>query len=276
MNATYRTESLPKNRNLMTIILGARCQDGVVLVGDRKMTNKNEYEITYLFDDKITGELNGVLTGFSGDRGAFETFRHKLRDRVTDMVKQEIKDVIQTKIVFQNFGFSIDKIRGIIYEVQNRLFRDHRDYEYEILVGFSSNYTQDKKSVLFHSFPDGLSNPINEVNVIGTGAPYSSYFIRRYWDKNMRMTEFAQLADLIIRFIDNDRYKLNDGIGLNPENPYPQVRYIPDDHDYCMPYNDDKPKPDCSPSLSELKDFKFESEKMLDIIRRLPFPMSRS
>ena len=92
----------------------------------------------------------------------------------------------------------------------------------------------------------------------------------------MKMADFAQLSDLIVRFIDNERFKLNDGVGLNPENPYPQIRYIPDSHDYCKPYNDNKPKSDCSPSLSELKDFKLESEKMLDTIQQLPFPMSRS
>jgi 20S proteasome alpha/beta subunit len=272
MNTTYKTENISKNRKSMTIILGARCKDGIVLVADSKITDKNEFEISYLHDNKITGELTGILTGFSGDRGTFETFRHQLRDKVSDIIKLQLKEVIQTKVMYEDFGVSIDKFRGIIYEIQNRLFKEHRNYEYEILVGVSSRYFSDRKSILFHSLPNGTSVPIKEVKVIGTGAPYASYFVRRYWHKEMKMEEFAQLSDLIIRFISNDRYNLNDGVGLDSGNPYPQIRYIPDDPDCCKQYNNGQPKYDCSPLTSELENFKTKSEKMLQTIHQLPFP----
>ena len=62
----------------MTLILGAKCVDGVVLVGDRKFTVTDLYGTTYIYGDKILGELNGVLTGFSGDLGAFQVFTRKI------------------------------------------------------------------------------------------------------------------------------------------------------------------------------------------------------
>ena len=76
------------------------------------------------------------------------------------------------------------------------------------------------------------------------------------------MLEFAQLADLAIRFVsDND---LADGeVGLDKKYPYPQIHYLPDDPNFCKPYHRGKPKLDCEATLDELKQFKTESEKKL-------------
>ena len=55
----------------------------------------------------------------------------------------------------------------------------------------------------------------------------------------MKMKEFAQLADFIIRYVDVEaklslsKYKLDNAVGLNPERPYPQVIYIPNNPKYC-------------------------------------------
>ena len=66
----------------MTLLMGARCVDGVILAGDRKMTQTLSSGIHYLYHEKITGEIDGILTGFAGDAGAFEVFRTTLRDYV--------------------------------------------------------------------------------------------------------------------------------------------------------------------------------------------------
>ena len=58
----------------MTLILGDRCRDGVVLVRTKKLSSIGKRGIQYQYGDKITDELWGVLTGFSGDAGAFQIF----------------------------------------------------------------------------------------------------------------------------------------------------------------------------------------------------------
>jgi 20S proteasome alpha/beta subunit len=57
----------------MTIILGVKCIDGIVLVGDRKLRDSNKTDFSY--GDKITGEVKGFLTAFSGDKSVFDLFR---------------------------------------------------------------------------------------------------------------------------------------------------------------------------------------------------------
>jgi 20S proteasome alpha/beta subunit len=64
----------------MTLIMGARCKDGVVLVADRKLTYPDRSQVNY--GDKITGEIVGVLTAFSGDQGTFELFTNRVRNYV--------------------------------------------------------------------------------------------------------------------------------------------------------------------------------------------------
>jgi 20S proteasome alpha/beta subunit len=58
--------------NNMTLILASRCIDGVVIIADRKFTPIGTIGIRYQYGNKITGELRGILTAFSGDAGAFK------------------------------------------------------------------------------------------------------------------------------------------------------------------------------------------------------------
>ena len=51
----------------MTFILGARCTDGVVLVGDTRFTIDDG--IDWIYDYKIFGNYDGLLIGFAGIRG---------------------------------------------------------------------------------------------------------------------------------------------------------------------------------------------------------------
>ena len=62
----------------MTYILGSRCKDGVVLVADTKITVDDGAR--YDYDDKITGDIRGVLIGFSGNKEPFTEFGMRLRE----------------------------------------------------------------------------------------------------------------------------------------------------------------------------------------------------
>jgi 20S proteasome alpha/beta subunit len=60
----------------MTYILGANCTDGVVLVGDRKITLDNG--AAHEFEDKLFVLTPWMVVGSSGISGLFEKFREKL------------------------------------------------------------------------------------------------------------------------------------------------------------------------------------------------------
>jgi len=47
----------------MTVIVGASCSDGIVIVGDRKFTYRNK---STKYGTKLFGDLRHVIIGFAG------------------------------------------------------------------------------------------------------------------------------------------------------------------------------------------------------------------
>jgi 20S proteasome alpha/beta subunit len=56
----------------LTVIIGAKCLDGIVLIADRKLTRRNG-EVR--FSDKIIGDIRHFLIGYTGDAEMFDIFR---------------------------------------------------------------------------------------------------------------------------------------------------------------------------------------------------------
>lgn len=237
-------------RSTMTLIMGARCIDGVVLVADRKINSREESEPVY--GDKITGEIREILTGFSGDRGTFELFTNRLRSYAREMDEQ-----------IKKRRTDIDEIIWHIHEIKMDFRNKPGRYKFELMVGISSKYFTNRKSTLNYFYDDGGFIPVDKCKAIGEGKIHALYYLQRYYYENMTMRRFAQLGDFIIRYIDNEQYRLDNTVGLDPKYPYPQIIYIPDDPDYCKPYNNGQIKFDCTPTQKDLKGFKSFSEKKL-------------
>jgi 20S proteasome alpha/beta subunit len=257
----------------MTLIFGAKCVDGVVLAGDRKFTMTDVYGTHYIYGDKILGELNGVLTGFSGDLGAFQVFSRTLKNYVRNKMGQDIKKVMDEPLRAPIIGPTIDEVMLKISQIQKEFHDKYSKNRYNVLVGISGNYFPDRSSLLYHFYSDGRSIPITEAKTIGSGSQYASYFLKRYWRSNKTtMLQFAQLCDFIIRYVGHSRIKLDSGVGLRNEHPYPQIIFIPNDTNFCRIYNNGQSKLNCSPTQDHLNTFRQNSENMLNTLDQLPAP----
>jgi 20S proteasome alpha/beta subunit len=233
----------------MTLIIGARCRDGVVLVADSKRTE--EYDdfvcsLPVLPDNKIIGGIEGVLIAYSGPGGVFTT---RLRHVINYITQHE--GFYEHNMVRMPFTIFRVQISSIQYDLWNAT---HQNYHFEVLLGISAMYFPDSlRSSLIYFYPHGTLSIIKDFRAIGSGAPFASYYLKRYWHNEMKMKEFAQLADFIIKYVDVEaksslsKYKLDNAVGLNPECPYPQVIYIPNNPNYCKPYNKGESRLDCSP-----------------------------
>lgn len=248
----------------MTLILGSRCRDGVVLVADRKFSGTDTIggiHMTYN-NSKITGELDGILTGFSGDVGTFQLFTIDLRNHVNNATE----------------AMSFDATMLKVSEIQREFYDRYENYRYKVLMGVASKYSSVNRSSLYYFESDGRCLPKSEPKAIGSGSPYAYYFLKRYWHENQTtMEQFAQLSDFIIRYISNPKLSLDDAVGLdNQDNQYqyPQIIYIPDDPEFSRIYNDGQPKIDCFPTVSRLNEFRRNSENMLDTLYKISPPWS--
>jgi len=257
----------------MTLILGAKCVDGVVMVGDRKFSVTDVHGTQYIYGDKILGELNGVLTGFSGDLGAFQVFTRTLKIYVSVKREEDIKRAMAEPLRAPIIGPTIDQVMLKISQIQKEFHDKYSKNRYNVLIGISGSYFPDRISVLYHFYSDGRSIPITESKTIGSGSQYASYFLKRYWRSNQTtMLQFAQLCDFIIRYVSHTRVTLDSGVGLRDEQSYPQILFIPNTPNFCGSYNNEQPKLDCSPTQPQLNEFRQNSENMLDTLHQIPAP----
>jgi 20S proteasome alpha/beta subunit len=201
----------------MTYLLGARCKDGVVLLGDRKFTI--DYGADETFDDKITGEIPGILTGFSGTRRMFERFRAEIRNYVTSYYRTN-KDNVSTDL------FLIE-LSDIMNNINNKF--GTRDENFDLLAGMSGTNFADQKSRLFYFYDDGSFEPVNRYKAIGSGWPYGMIYLKELWKNNdISIDLAAETGYFIVKYIES--YGLNNTVGLEKEgkNRYPQIHFLPD------------------------------------------------
>jgi 20S proteasome alpha/beta subunit len=62
-------------RRDLTYIPGGRCTDGIVLIGDRRVTRGSD---GYEYEHKIFADVRNVVIGASGIVGLFDKFRREI------------------------------------------------------------------------------------------------------------------------------------------------------------------------------------------------------
>ena len=183
----------------MTYILGARCVDGVVLVSDQKRLRGNIPS----YKEKLMQVLPSVVMGGAGTSGLIERFSDEIKEQVQN---QQITQYIQ-----------------LLQFVENRSIELSQTYaprvgHFEILIGVRVVDTARLYNIVTQQ---GFAEPVKEHVAIGSGVPYGSLLLEKFWDKNMTMNDFAKLGYLLIKFV--IEMKLDDNVGGEPI-----VWFIPD------------------------------------------------
>ena len=87
----------PIKNEPMTLIIGAKCNNGVVIIADRKITHiYSNNSIEYDYGNKLFGILSHIIIGSSGNTGMFDLFELRSMEYVT---KNEVSiDYIITRL----------------------------------------------------------------------------------------------------------------------------------------------------------------------------------
>lgn len=191
------------NRKDMTYILGARCKDGVVLIGDRKVELEEGTDFDY--EDKIFMDVKHLVIGSSGVSELFDKFRTRLLTYISKHPK----------------GMDID---AFVIEVENITKQLNEKYRealmggtFDVLIGIELPQT----SILQYVSPYGVAGHVRKYKVIGHGEPYGSVFLKQLWNRNMTMKQTAELGFFIIKYI--EELQLDNSVG-----GVPQIWFIPD------------------------------------------------
>lgn len=203
----------------MTYILGARCKDGVVLVGDTKVTIDGGSDSSY--GKKITTPFpNAVVMGAAGAGGFYKDFQNRI-----------IKEVFETEINKGKQCFELTRIEGFSILI-GKVLKDMNEYYVRERNIFLNNLQilcatriNDSKSQLHLFNPLGFPEPITQYKPIGHGASYGKLFLKNIWKSSMGMEQTAKLGLFVIKCIQD--LNLDTKVGYDGEY-LPQVFYIPD------------------------------------------------
>lgn len=165
----------------MTYILGSKCSDGVVLVGDRKITLDGG--ATHEYEDKLFAEGPWMVIGSSGVTGLFDKFREALATWVASPKNDNtlVGLTTQIEIITRDLNTSYRSVLG--------------GQVFDVLLGIKPTIGTSLKYI----HPSGFAEEVRRYKVIGRGEPYGSYFLKHWWQPNKTMLEVAELGFFIIK-----------------------------------------------------------------------------
>lgn len=195
---------LSEGRDL-TYILGARCKDGIVLVGDKRVSRGYG---SYEYEDKIFSDVTNVVIGASGVVGLFDKFRRKVSSVAS----------LDPNINADDFVGQAEKIA---YNLNTEYAERTRGRTIDLLVA----YGKIRIGQLLYITPRGLGEEVRRYQVIGSGEPYGAYLLKKSWRPDLTMKQVAVLGSLIIKHIEDNQLEEAVGVGKAGD---PQIWFISD------------------------------------------------
>jgi len=228
----------------MTLILGSRCSDGVVLVADKIVTNQTD-GLNFYFAEKLFSILHNVVIGSSGSSGNFELFRNHIAAYINrNQTKANVNEILLT-------------LSSQTYALNERYRTRHSSAIFDILVGIGH---QDKPATLTYLNSFGLLNPEAKYRLIGSGSRYAKTFLERIWNRDMTMAKVAEIGYFVIKYI--EELKLDHTVGLDTRGP--QIWFIPDHYAKNIAQNERKKDIVRQADNQEMNDFAEHVKKRLD------------
>ena len=222
-NSFYRFKGFRKD---MTYILGARCKDGVVLVGDTKVTVGGGTDFQY--GKKIVQPLSNVIMGSAGASGLYKAVQDRIITAIVHMERESQEIAKQQNINWQPVIITEEQFHTLISQVIRQMHCDFNEDRYMIsynLMLLCASRIGKPEAQITAFTGDGIPEPVNDYMVIGHGEPYGSVFLKKLWKKSMTMEQTAKLGLFILKYIQD--MHLDRSVGYNIEY-LPQVVFIPD------------------------------------------------
>lgn len=217
-----------KTRREMTCIIGGKCEDGIVIISDRKITYK-DHPTDYRGKVHKLG-CYPIITAGAGGSTVYNNFRMKLTPELHSETGPWSNSQI-SGITIQMYGTTGDDFASIHTRIANTVkevnANEPDNTRIELLVAMQ---IADHKAILTHIGISGYSSDY-PYKAIGTGGQYAYVFIKPCFHDCMRMNEFARIGYFVVKYL--DMFEIDPDVGLdknNPQNSIPQIWFMPN-HD---------------------------------------------
>jgi len=229
--------------DLLTVVIGAKCRDGIVLVADKKLTNviggKDDEGI------KIIGDLAHVLMGYTGAVNMFDIFR-----------KYVVGDVISTRVKLERYQYDniISTSAELIRHFNKSIGKQNSTFEFLVVKHIPDN------SELYHIDIDGNPHLVNYKS-IGIGRHIADKFCASVAFHEIAMKDFIKYAYLAIAYMEQCCPGIGVGLG---DDGIPTVKYM-----YRNKVDDEEAPPkdinDCKQFADKLRSLKESFDAMAKI-----------
>jgi 20S proteasome alpha/beta subunit len=193
----------------MTLVLASQCIDGVIIVADRKITALGTLRFLR-YDEKLKGVIRNVIFGYAGSEGGYQIF---VRYVVGDLVI--LRDDLE-HYTYQNMIQKLCKIMDLI--------REFRRNPFLLDVVVARQFPMNGPSDLFLVRMDGNHQQISKWKAVGEGDPIASKIVRKFWNREMKMKDFAELGFCIIKYVEEEGLEPSVGVG----DKRPSIKYLKD------------------------------------------------
>jgi 20S proteasome alpha/beta subunit len=188
----------------MTLIIGVRCQDGVVLAGDRRVMRGTECSE----EKKIITPLQDFIVGYSGSTSLMDKFLCSINDYI--MAEESSK-------LWGDFAlFLEDSVADL-----ERRYGQRIDTSFDVLYCTKMNTNH---ANLYHIYNTGISEEMKTFDIIGHGQPHALPFLKAVYYPEITMNKAVRLCAFVLHLID----KCNVDVCVGGK---PQIIKIPDSGD---------------------------------------------
>jgi 20S proteasome alpha/beta subunit len=209
----YKSLSEPP---ILTAVIGAECNDGIVLVADTKLVRGVDKQPEIKLDEKIRADLEHFIVGYAGTEKTFEIFRKYMVGEL--MLEYSTQKLLHPNNVLRA-AHCISKLNEVAKTEQIKILAVNHQPENSHL------YYIDERGNIFRI----------PYQAIGSGQEVADHFCKSSLRKQISMKEFATQAYLAIKFMEQGRPDLFVG-------GTPTVKYMKDNEkwDIFAPYKDMK------------------------------------
>jgi len=206
----------------MTFILGAKCVDGVVMVGDTKVIVGDG--TNYSYAKKIVSPASTIVVGAAGASGLFDSFLSRMQSGVIEFTQTQAFAEKNNQITYR---LTTERMKVLVESVIRSMHRTYGEDRHLII-----RYLDVLMAIRIHPEPEiinflgsGVPEPVNEIKVIGHGQPYGELFIKKLWNPKMTMEQTAKLALFVIKMINENQ--IDASVGYRDPDYLPQVYFLP-------------------------------------------------
>jgi 20S proteasome alpha/beta subunit len=186
----------------MTLIIGAKCKDGVVLVADKKIVEGTD--ITS--GEKINILPLGIVVAGAGTGEVIDKFNERIpfvldeRKRLNyEELREKSPDVNidDVPFYFRPYEF-LEDCEGLIFQLFEKYKR-----QIQVLVAGSNIGEAELNYIDSEGF---LSSKRRTYMSIGSGSAYANFLLKKLWEEkkgDFTMNEMAKISKFIINLVEN-------------------------------------------------------------------------